>query len=91
MSNYYSLQTSKLVSQETLVESTPIPKIEITKQDISLFFNEYTPLNDDILVILCRPLTIDNNCVYYGEWTYDKQYKHGRGIIIKDNIRYEGY
>ena len=54
-------------------------------------FNEYTPLNDDILVILCRPVTVDNNCVYYGEWTYDKQYKHGRGIIIKDNIRYEGY
>ena len=91
MGNNYQLQTTQLISQESLIEAIPIPKIEITKEDISSLLNEYDPLNDQVLVILRKPVTIDNNSVYYGEWTHDRKYKHGRGIIVKDNITYKGY
>ena len=70
----------------------PITTNKITKEELNNFFNEYTPLNDEVEVELRSPQLCENDAIYLGEWDIEKNLRHGRGIQIwPNNEKYMGY
>ena len=67
--------------------------IEIPQEEFDKLTKEYPPLNDGIIVSKNGPL-IDKNTqsVYLGEWDFNKNLKHGRGIQYwSEGSKYYGY
>ena len=67
--------------------------LEIPKEELTTLMKEYPPLSDNVKVSLNGPI-IDKNTksVYLGEWDYNKNVKHGRGIQYwSEGSKYNGY
>jgi len=70
---------------------TIIQTDKITEEDIHQLFLKYPPLEDNIQVKLKNPVQYDNKAIYYGEWNNNNNSRHGRGIFLFDDSKYEGY
>ena len=47
--------------------------------------NEFESLNDNIKIKIYPPTIIEETGIYFGQWTLDKAYRHGIGIMYYDN------
>ena len=66
---------------------------EITQNELKELFEKYTPLEDNIKVEINGPTQFENNnAIYYGEWDYSNNMRHGRGIQLwNEGSKYYGY
>ena len=71
---------------------TTISTSKIQDAEITTLFRTYPPLDDGVPVTLRTSVEYENKAIFYGEWTRDGNFRHGRGIQIwSDGSRYEGY
>ena len=63
------------------------------EEEYEKLIKEYPPLNDGINVRINGPIKdIKNNSIYYGEWDFTKNVKHGRGVQYwEEGAKYFGY
>ena len=55
--------------------------MKIREEELDNLLKEYPPLNDGVILKINGPLkdTITHS-IYLGEWDFEKNVKHGRGI-----------
>ena len=85
-----NLKKSEEINLDLLYEKN----INLPKDEIVKFFENYPPINDNDNIIIEKkdPLILENNIIYYGEWDINFFTKHGRGIQMwPDGSYYKGY
>ena len=85
-----------VTSQSQVNESNnfhPYQTDKISREDLDELLKEYPALNDEIPVEINGPLLFEiNNSIYFGEWDYSNNMRHGRGIQIwNEGSIYYGY
>jgi hypothetical protein len=65
----------------------------ITEEELNKLMKEYPPLKDGVKVEINGPLMFENNnAIYFGEWDFATNKKHGRGIQLwNEGSKYYGY
>ena len=87
---------ANVTSQSQIMDSNQFHRTStnlITQEELSKLLNEYPPLDDGIIVEINGPLKFENNSsVYYGEWDFTNNMRHGRGIQLwNEGSKYYGY
>ena len=84
---------SKISSNENSNNTNKDFPLEIPEEELTKLLNEYPPLNDGITVNINGPLKdASTQSIYLGEWDFQKNKKHGRGIQYwLEGSKYYGY
>lgn len=87
-----SNRSKKFMPNDSTNKYTMISSGKITQEDIKKLFQKYPPLKDNVEVELKQTVEYENKAIFYGEWSVDKNERHGRGIQVwLDGSKYEGY
>ena len=91
--NNYDINVTSQSQRMDLNYFHPYQTDQITEEELKALLEEYPPLNDNITVSVNGPLQYEiNNSIYYGEWDYSNNMKHGRGIQLwSEGSKYYGY
>ena len=75
------------------LNSSRLNQAELQEEELESLFKEYPPLNDGVILKINGPIKDSNNhSIYFGEWDFSKNVKHGRGVqYFEEGAKYIGY
>ena len=75
------------------LNSSRLYQAENQEEELESLFKEYPPLNDGVILKINGPIKDSvTHSIYYGEYDFSKNVKHGRGIQYwEEGAKYIGY